>query len=50
MSEVAMKMWMPGRFARSTARIARSTSCSRVRARDSTIGRVTSSATRRTDS
>ena len=36
-----MKMWMPGRLAFSTARSARSMSCSRVRARDSTIGCVT---------
>src|SRR5438128_1393034 len=50
MSEVAMKMWIPGRFAFSTARMARSTSCSRVRASERTIGFTTAAATRRTDS
>src|SRR5262249_9894562 len=50
MSEVAMKMWIPGRLARSTARMARSTSCSRGRASERTTGRLTTSATRRTAS
>src|SRR5438093_12300347 len=50
MSEVAMKMWIPGRFAFSTARMARSTSCSRGRASERTIGFTTAWATRRTDS
>src|SRR6266516_7865327 len=50
MSEVAMKMWILGRFAFSTARMARSTSCSRVRASERTIGFTTAAATRRTDS
>src|SRR5579871_3242164 len=50
MSDVAMNTWIPGRFAFSTARTARSMSCSRVRASESTIGRVTASAIRRTES
>src|SRR5262245_1782861 len=50
MSDVAMKMWIPGRWARSTALMARSTSCSRVRASESTTGFPTAAATRCTAS
>src|SRR5438876_11818816 len=50
MSEVAVKMWIPGPFAFSTAGMARSTSCSRGRASERTIGFTTAAATRRTDS
>ena len=45
-----MKMWMPGLRALSTARSAASTSSSRVRERLTTVGRVTASAIRWTDS